>query len=158
MYHLSILNVFLKREEALKKCNFEIQVKKRGTYYQSTLKEAFTKQTLYSNDSHQYKAVTQKLAIYVGSSNVAIVENFEFMDLLETLDPRYPVPGRTALFKELTCVLTKLKANTTTHLESANKVSICCDVWSNKGLYFFIFRGYWAFFLLSKDKHVNNKN
>ena len=59
------------------------------TYDHSTLKEAYTKQTLYSNDSHQYKAVTQKLAIlFVGSSNVAIVENFEFMDLLETLDPR----------------------------------------------------------------------
>ena len=72
-------------------------------YYQSTQKEAFTKQTLYSKDSHQYKVVTWKLAIVVGSSNVAIVENFEFVDLLETLDPRYPVPGRRALSKELNC-------------------------------------------------------
>ena len=35
--------------------------------YQSTLKEAVTKQTLYSKDSRQYKAVTRKLAIFVGS-------------------------------------------------------------------------------------------
>ena len=68
-------------------------------YYQSTKKEAFTKQTLYSKDSHQYKAVTRKLAIFVGSSNVAIVEHFEFVDLLETLDPRYPVPGEQLLAK-----------------------------------------------------------
>ena len=43
--NLSILNVFLIREEALKKHNVDIQAKKRGTslmYYQSTLKEAFT--------------------------------------------------------------------------------------------------------------------
>ena len=53
-------------------------------YYLSTLKEAFTKQTLYSKDSHQYKAVTWKLAIFVGCSNVVIVENFEFVDLLES--------------------------------------------------------------------------
>ena len=64
-----------------------------------TLTEAFTKQTLSSKDRHQYKAVTRKLAIFVGSSNVAIVEHFEFVDLLETLDPWYPVPGRTALSK-----------------------------------------------------------
>ena len=36
----------------------------------NTLIEAFTKRTLYSKDSHQYKAVTWKLAIFVGSSNV----------------------------------------------------------------------------------------
>ena len=53
------------------------------------------------------------------------------MDLLEVLDPRYSVPGRTALSKELNCVLIELKAKITTHLESANKISICCDVWSN---------------------------
>ena len=38
--------IFFLREEALKKRNVEIQVKKGGTslmYYQSTLKEAFTK-------------------------------------------------------------------------------------------------------------------
>ena len=45
-------------------------------YYQSTLTEAFSfKRTLYSKDSRQYKAITRKLAIFVGSSNVAIVDN-----------------------------------------------------------------------------------
>ena len=44
------------------------------------------------------------------------------------------VPGRTALSKEFNCVLIELKAKITIHLESANKISICCDVWSKKGL------------------------
>ena len=78
-------------------------------YYQST-------PLLYSKDYQQYKGVTQKLAIFVGSSNVAIVEHFEFVDLLETLDPRYPVPGRTAFSKGLNCVLIELKSKITTHL------------------------------------------
>ena len=41
-----------------------------------------------------------KLAIFVGSSNVAnsIVENIEFRDLLSTLDPN-PVPGKQFLEK-----------------------------------------------------------
>ena len=65
-----------KKRKALKKHNVEIQAKKRGislVNYQSILKEAFSKQILYSKDSHQYKAVTGKLAIFVGSSNVVIV-------------------------------------------------------------------------------------
>ena len=67
----------------------------------------------------------------MGSSNVAnnIVENFEFVDLLETLDLRYPVRARS---KELNYVL--IEAKITTHLENANKISICCEVWLNKAL------------------------
>ena len=59
-------------------------------------------EALKKHNSHKYKAVTWKLAIFVGSSNVAntIVENYEFVDLLEALDPRYPVPSRTARSKE----------------------------------------------------------
>ena len=102
--HPYILNELLKREE-IKKHNAELQAKKKETSrdYQSTLRESFTKRTGYTKNSHQYKAITRKLAIFVGSSNVAnrIVENLEFVDLLKTMDPRYPVPGRTALSKEL---------------------------------------------------------
>ena len=61
------------------------------------------------------------------------MEKFGFVDLLETIDPRYPVPGRTVLSKE-NCVLIELKAKITTYLESANKISICCGVWSKKGI------------------------
>ena len=116
--------------------------------------------SLYSKDSHLYKAVTRKLAIFVGSYDVAIVKIFEFVDLLETLDPRYPVPGRTALSKELNCVLIELKAKITTHLESANKISICCDVWSKKGITS-LYLGVTGLFFLSEEianifSHVNN--
>ena len=133
--HLPTLNEYLKRDETQKKCQSELQAKSLKPH-QSTLKDVFSMHAPYSRDSHQYKVITRKLAIFVGSSNVAhcIVENFEFRDLLTTLDPRYPVPGRTALGKQLSCVLIELKAKISAHLESANKISICCDVWSKKGL------------------------
>ena len=89
----------------------------------------------------------------------AIVKIFEFMDSLETLDTRYPVPGRTAPSKELNCVLIELKAKITTHLESANKISICCDVWSKKGLTSSYLGVTGLFFYLKKLQmfsHVNN--
>ena len=62
------------------------------------------------------------------------MENLEFVDLLKTMDPRYPVPGRTALTKELNCVLIESKAKIMAYLEGSNKISVCCDVWSKKGL------------------------
>ena len=69
---------------------------------------------LCTRDSHQYKVITQKLAIFVGRSNFAnsIVENVEFRYLLSTY-PRYPVAGRTALRN---CVLIELKAKVAAHL------------------------------------------
>lgn len=133
--HPSVLNEFLKREECIKK---ELEAKKRVVHHQSTLKQSFTitKHTAYTKDSQQYKAITRKLAIFIGSSNVAnrIVENLEFVDLLKTMDPRYLVPKRTALNRELNCVLIELKAKIMAFLEGANKISICCDVWTKKGL------------------------
>ena len=39
-------------------------------YQQSTLRESFTKQAVYSKESERYKWITQKLAIFTGSLNV----------------------------------------------------------------------------------------
>jgi len=91
---------------------------------------------MYGKDNKQYKAITRKLAIFVGSSNVAnsLVENLEFKDLLHTLDPRYPVPGRASIHKELDKILTELKAKMSVHVQSANAISLCCDIWSKNGL------------------------
>ena len=88
---------------------------------------------MYPKDSNQYKAITRKLTIFVGSSSVAcsIVENLEFVDFLNTINPRYSVPGRAAIHKELDL---ELRAKIATHIESSNRFSICCNVWSKKGL------------------------
>ena len=82
------------------------------------------------------KQIRENLAIFGGSSNIAnrLVENLEFKDLLSSLDPRYPVPGKASINRELDQVFIELKAKISVHLQSANFISICCNIWSKKGL------------------------
>ena len=60
----------------------------------------------------KYKVITQKLAIFVGTTNVSnsIVENLAFKDVLHTADPWYKVPSRTVVGKELENVYIELRA------------------------------------------------
>ena len=92
--------------------------------------------TMYKKDSDQHKLLTRKLAVFVGSSNIAnrIVESLDFWDLLHCLDHRCQVPGRAAVKKELLQVMIELKAKASSYIQEANKVSICADIWSKKGL------------------------
>ena len=68
---------------------------------QSTIAETFVKSKPYERGSLKNVKITRKLAVFVGAGHVAnrIVECEEFRDLLAELDPRYVVPGRTALIK-----------------------------------------------------------
>ena len=54
-----------------------------------------------------------------------LTDNLKFKDLLKTLEPRYPVPGRASIHKELECVLIELKAKISAYIKGANKISIC---------------------------------
>jgi hypothetical protein len=62
------------------------------------------------------------------------LENVEFQQFVGSLDPRYPMPGRTLLGKELDKFLFDLKANIRTFLSVAQKVSLCADIWPKRGL------------------------
>ena len=90
----------------------------------------------YRKESEKYQSITRKLAIFVGSNNVAnsIVESAEFKELVHTLDSRYKVPGRKVLNQEMEKVLIEIKAKASTFIQEAAKVSICADIWSKKGL------------------------
>ena len=135
-------NVFqeMRRDEESKKVKVEKESAKRAAsfkyHHQSTLKESLAKKNPYSKDSPRYKLITRNLAIFVGSFSVAnrIVENLEFRDLLSAMDERYPVPGRSSIQRELDQIMIELKVNISAYIESANAVSITCDIWSKKGL------------------------
>ena len=120
----------LAKEKAMKKPK-ELQRKRSG---QMTLGEAF--QRKYDTQSSRYRMITRRLAIFVGSTNVpnSLVENVEFQSLLETLDPRYPVPGRTLIGKEIDRVLLAMKTNVEMFLSEAHKISLCSDIWTKKGM------------------------
>ena len=81
--HPQVRNDILRKEEDMKKVKAEKEKKSEESlkhYQQSTLKESFTRQAVYSKDSERYKLITRKLTIFVGSSTVAnrLVENLEF--------------------------------------------------------------------------------
>jgi len=79
---------------------------------QLTLAESLKSGTYYTQGSLQYQAISRKLAINIGCTNVpsSIVENIEFCDFVHTLDWRYSLPGRACIGKELQKVLIELKA------------------------------------------------
>lgn len=126
----------MKQEELERKRKLEEDSRRRATslkyHHQVSLKESFQRSSPYSKHS----SIMRKLAIFVGSTNVAsrIVENVEFKDLLHSMDPRYPTPGLTVINKELDEVMFELKAKISVHLQSATKISLCADIWSKKEL------------------------
>ena len=103
---------------------------------QRTLGEIVKSQRKYEKESLKYQTITQKLAIFIASSSVpnSIVENEEFRSLILTLDPRYQVPSRSLISVEIDRVLLDLKEKIQSYLMDAQKVSICADVWTKKGM------------------------
>ena len=119
-----------------------------------TLEQSLKSQKSYHKESEQYKVITRRLAIFVGStySPNSLVTKPEFCNLLTTADPRYIVPGRTALSREINKVLFDLKANIGLYVHDACKVSITADIWSKKGLTS-SYMGITAHFFLPKDHY-----
>ena len=62
------------------------------------------------------------------------MEDASFQSLLETLDARYPVPGRAVIGKEMDKLLLDMKLKVEASLAEARKISFCADVWSKKGI------------------------
>jgi len=86
--------------------------------------------TSYTQGSPQYQAISKKLAIFIGCTNVpcSIIEYIEFHDFVHTLDWCYSLPGRACIRKELQKLLIELKAKIGSFLEEAYKISICADI------------------------------
>ena len=82
------------------------------------------------------KTVTKKLAIFVGATNVPLnlVDRAEFRDLINELDCRYPVPGRSKINKEIDKLAIELRANVAALFHKSRLINICADIWSKKGM------------------------
>ena len=107
---------------------------KNSPYGQRTLSESFRRK--YDRESERYKLLTRKLALYVGGTNVpnSIVENVIFKSLLEAFDPRYLIPGRTRIGKEIDKVMSDMKERIEVFLSQSQKISLCADIWTKKGM------------------------
>ena len=107
----------------------------KGTIFDLKGNKAF-KHNPYSMNSARYCDITRKLAFFVSSCNIANrkVENLNLRDLLSTLDTRCQVPGRSSIHTELNRIMIELMAKICVYIQSASAISICCDIWSKKGL------------------------
>ena len=83
----------------------------------------------------RYKAITRKLALFIGTANVpySLVENLEFHDLLLELHPCYLPPGRGPIKQKIASILVVMKNNIQEKLALAPKIHFCCDIWNKKG-------------------------
>lgn len=131
-HHPNDFRKFLEKEEAFK---LQKAATNKSTVTQPLLTSMLS-QTPYLKESAKQKRITEKLAIFIGSANVAttLVEDQEFREFLHEMDPRYVVPGRTAIRTELSKAVLKLKHNISKELKSAREINLCCDIWSKKGM------------------------
>ena len=79
----------------------------------------------YDKATARYRNITRKLAIFIGTINVpnSIVSNDEFEDFIKELNPKYIVPGRTVMNKELDLLMQELKSKISTRLNEAGKIA-----------------------------------
>lgn len=103
---------------------------------QSSIEQQIQGTQYYSKDSERQEAITKKLAIFVGATNVplSLVDREEFRDLLCEMDKRYRVPHKKKLGQAIEDVFSKLKVNISSVLGNAQKVTLCADIWSKPGL------------------------
>ena len=133
--HPPLYLAVLAKEEVIAKERMKKPKKITGSSRsQLTIGEAF--QRKYNVTSYRCQLLTRKLAVFIGSTCVpnSLVESSEFRSLLEALDPRYPVPGRTHIGKEIDKVLVDMRSKIQEYLSKAQKVSLCADVWTKKGM------------------------
>ena len=134
--HLKEYQLILSKEESLAKEKAFKKPKEllRKQSSQMTLGKAF--QRKYDTKSSRYLMITHRLAIFIGSTNIpnSLAENVEFQSLLETLDPRYTVPGQTHIGREIDQVLLAMKTIIPMFLSEAYKISLCSDIQTKKGM------------------------
>ena len=90
----------------------------------------------YDPASARSQMITRKMAMFIATSNVpnSVVENTEFRLMVEALDPRYSTPSRTKMAKELDLLMDDMKAKVSIYMDSSQKISVCADIWTKRGM------------------------
>lgn len=119
---------------------------------QSTILSTFKDAKPFGKLSPEYKKLFRKLTVFIASTNTpySIVENEEFRSLMEAAEPRFQLPGRAVVMKEVICLVEEVKSVIQGYLHHACKIHLCTDIWSKKGLSS-SYLGITAHFFSSKD-------
>lgn len=103
---------------------------------QPTTAETILRNKPYERGSTRNENITHKLTIFIGAGHVAnrLIDCEEFQELLAELDPRYVMPSRTVIEKEMTKVFIELKEKCLLKSKIPTRYSICVDMWTKKGM------------------------
>lgn len=125
----------LETEEVAKKSNHSATESSQTVLKQSKLLDCIQSKK-YDPESRKHVALTRRLALFVGATNVPLrlVDNEEFRELLAEFDPRYQIPRRQKLSKEIENLFHKLRNKLSISMQAARKLSLCADIWSKQGM------------------------
>ena len=89
----------------------------------------------YKLGSPVYCSLMRKFVTFVATSGslTIIVENKELRSFLSELNPRFPVPSRNTVDREMSKLLTGLKKRISDSLQGG-KIALTIDTWSRKGM------------------------
>ena len=90
----------------------------------------------YDFHSNHQKLIDKTVAVFVGATNApySVINNEHFRRMLQSLDARYRIPGRTRLQSLIDDVLRTMKVEIQSAMTNARKINFCADIWSKKGL------------------------
>ena len=135
MHHKAAFQKFEQQEGERKKAESSMKKKDSTLVSQMTIKQVL-KSNHYPKDSKKQLAITKKLAVFVGATNVplSVVDGSEFRDFLTEMNEQYDIPGRKKVAKEIERVYTELKHTILLVLQNAKRINFCCDIWSKQGM------------------------
>uniref|UniRef100_A0A1X7U849 BED-type domain-containing protein n=1 Tax=Amphimedon queenslandica TaxID=400682 RepID=A0A1X7U849_AMPQE len=83
-----------------------------------------------------FHPATKSWLYLLGGTNVplSLVDCPEFVELLKELDPRYNVPQRKKLSREIDQVYQCLKDKLKSTISDSQKISLCADIWTKPGM------------------------
>ena len=136
MHHKEAYQSWEQEENDRKKGESSMKRKDSVLVAQQMTLEQVLKKNSYPKDSKKQLAITKKLAIFVGATNtpLSMIDSPEFHDFLAEINGQFNIPGRKKLGDEIEKVYAELKHSISDVLHQANRISICCDIWSKQGM------------------------
>ena len=89
-----------------------------------------------SRNSAMSVKIDRGLYFFLASCSVShrLVELESFQYLFECLNPQYKLPCRKNVPKKIANLVQEMRQNVLAHIQQAKSVSICLDIWTQKGL------------------------
>ena len=118
-----------RKEKEVSKTKSTVTSKKKPIHGQSTLANFVTTKQ-YDTQSIKHKTITLQLAKFFGATNVpvSLVDNAEFREFVQELDPHFNLPRRKKMGFEIDRVYDNLKSVIISSLQGANHILVFVQI------------------------------